>query len=213
MISRCGISVVEAPEDDAVSLDTLKAYLVIDDDRDDASLTITLNAAIGRYQEICNVRLVTQTLKATYDRFPSTDAFRSRWGTFSLVDNTVQPVQAGQIVLPTGPVQSVESIKYLDQDGDEQTWDDAEYRVDVSGMPARIVPVSLSSWPAALTTAGSVRVEFVAGFGDPADIPAQVVQSILQAAAYAWQSRGAFDPNVYDAVLRMGDTGIGVWVP
>ncbi len=50
MISRCGISVVEAPEDDAVSLDTLKAYLVIDDDRDDASLTITLNAAIGRYR-------------------------------------------------------------------------------------------------------------------------------------------------------------------
>lgn len=68
------------------------------------------------------------------------------------------------IRIPLGPVQSVESIKYIDAQGDEQTLDESEYQVDTVSQPARVMPAFDKAWPNARHEMNAVTVEFKAGY-------------------------------------------------
>lgn len=76
------------------------------------------------------------------------------------------PTRANPITLPLFPVQSITAIKYLDADGDEQTWTSSEYNADLNSEPARIQPAFDFTYPVTRThDFEGVRVEFVAGYG------------------------------------------------
>lgn len=99
--------------------------------------------------------LLTQTWKLTLDGFP-----------------------CDRITIPLPPLQSITSIKYLDSDGVQQTWNSANYRV-VNADPAYVEPVTGQSWPTTACKDASVEVQFVCGYGDkPKDIPALIRQYI-----------------------------------
>ena len=70
------------------------------------------------------------------------------------------PDDAEPIVLRS-PIIEVNSVKYLDTNGDEQTMDEDDYLVS-DADPAEIVPVS--AWPVAFGSSDSVRVEYDAGY-------------------------------------------------
>jgi uncharacterized phiE125 gp8 family phage protein len=95
--------------------------------------------------------LVTQTWELVLDGFPT-----------------------GGIVVPMPPLQSVESIKYIDTDGVEQTLDALLYSVDVDSIPGLIVPAYDETWPTTRDEVNAVRVRFVAGFGDASDVPEDI---------------------------------------
>ena len=75
----------------------------------------------------------------------------------------------GCIRVPRSPLRSVESIRYLDTDGQQQTLDTARYRIDTDSEPGRIVPAWGESWPAARALIASVTVAYTAGYGDEAE--------------------------------------------
>lgn len=85
----------------------------------------------------------------------------------------------GHIVIPVAPVQSVESIVYLDENGDEQTWDAANYRVEGLGNQSRFPRVYLrrtGSWPTIGDYANGLTINFTAG---TEDTPADWLQAVL----------------------------------
>jgi len=77
------------------------------------------------------------------------------------------PENNAAIVLPA-PIIEVESVKYLDLNGDEQTLAESSYVVSDSA-PCFITPVG--TWPVALVSGDSLRVRFDAGYTDPGDSP------------------------------------------
>lgn len=77
------------------------------------------------------------------------------------------PENNSAIVLPA-PLIEVQSIKYLDLDGVEQTLAESSYVVSDSA-PCFITPVG--AWPVALLSGDSLRVRFSAGYSDPGDSP------------------------------------------
>lgn len=77
------------------------------------------------------------------------------------------PINNSPIILPA-PLLSVESIKYLDTDNEEQTLDSDDYVVSDSA-PGIITPVS--AWPSASLAGDSLRVEFITGYSDPGASP------------------------------------------
>lgn len=96
--------------------------------------------------------LITTTLELVLDAFPAT--------------SQRNPFAALEIPLP--PLQSVVSVKYLSVDGALTTLADTEYVVDPDSEPGRIIPAYGKTWPSTLPFPGSVRVQFVAGYGAPA---------------------------------------------
>jgi uncharacterized phiE125 gp8 family phage protein len=92
------------------------------------------------------------------------------------------------------PIIEVNSVKYLDTNGTEQTLDTDDYLVS-DAEPAEIVPVS--AWPVAFGSSDSVRVEYEAGYcasGSPMvsqALPRTIRTAILMMVADMYTNREA----------------------
>lgn len=84
--------------------------------------------------------------------------------------------------LPMPPLVSVTSLKYLDSDGVEQTYDAANYIVSGVGGRGRITLKSGSTWPTVGAYPEALRIRFVAGY---VTVPEPIEQAILLDAAEA----------------------------
>lgn len=160
--------VITEPAKEPVSLNEAKTHLRVTGNDEDAHIANLIKAArIHCEREICSRAFITQTLEATYDRWPAVGIFR----------------------LPHPPLQAVTSIKYTDEDGDETTWDAANYLVDT--VYERVVKKSGVSWPTAtLQEVAGIKVRYTAGYGDSAgDVPQPIRQAILLLVADWYENR------------------------
>jgi uncharacterized phiE125 gp8 family phage protein len=118
-------------------------------DDDDEYLEALVSAATsqieGKYGFL-GIALVQQTWDLYLDEFPTCE-----------------------IKIPLPPLQSVSHVKYDDEDGIEQTIDEAEYTVDAVSEPGWIFPAT--SWPSTFEGINSVRIRFVAGWPVVNDVP------------------------------------------
>ena len=86
----------------------------------------------------------------------------------------------GLLFLEHGPVQSIDSITYLDMAGTLQTLPPADYATDLSGVRGRVQPRFGLVWPVTLPQIGAVTVNFTAGYGaTAASVPEGLVQWIM----------------------------------
>lgn len=111
---------------------------------------------------VLGVALVTQSWRLTLDAAPT-----------------------GSVVLPLGPVQSVTVVKYVDGAGVEQTYSAANYRLagDVLEL------VSGASWPATDARTAAFWVDYVAGYGGAAAVPATIKHAALMMVADLYDNR------------------------
>jgi uncharacterized phiE125 gp8 family phage protein len=111
--------------------------------------------------------------------------------------------EAGPIVLPIWPVQSVESIEHQDQDGVMQTLDPAAYMADVVTSPAAVYPARGAYWPSGVHGPGAVVVTFKAGFGDAAsDVPGTLTRAMRLLVGHFFENReGQAMPDAIDNLL------------
>lgn len=138
------------PADPLISLDDAKAHLDASDyDEVDDLLTELVEAATDYIEgpSGAGLALVDQTWRATLDTLPSTFA------------------------IPLGPVREIVSITYVDQAGETQTIDPADYHTDFDRHPAMVA--FLKPRPAVARVPGAVKVTFACGYGSPEETPAK----------------------------------------
>ena len=75
-----------------------------------------------------------------------------------------------EIRLPRGPVATVDSIKYINNDGVQQTLASIHYQTDLLSDPPRIVPAYGEVWPSTRWQMNTVEVAYTAGVTDPANV-------------------------------------------
>lgn len=176
LISAPGVYEPEEEEEEGgddpvqvVTVEELKSHLRISNDQEDDYLSGLIAAAtslidggagwLGR-------ALLTQTWKLTLDAFPC-DA----------------------ITIPLPPLQTVESITFIDENGDEQTVDEEDYAILMS-EPAKVRPAPGSSWPVTSSRSGAVEVVFTAGYGDEGSAtPAPIRQWIMMVCGSLYANR------------------------
>ena len=162
---------IAAPQSLPVHLDELKAAARIDHSEQDALLTSYLaeaTDAFDGYAGHLGRALVTQTWRLTLACWPA------------------------QIRVPLLPVQSVLQVTYLDAGEVEQVFSD--WRVIENAGWTLVEPTSGFSWPTIADRDDAVGVEFVAGYGDPGDVPQTIRGAIL-----LWAARRYDGQDVEDA--------------
>jgi len=149
-----------APSAEPVALSEAKDHLRVDASAEDSLIEGLIAAARQWVEEYTRRALITQTLEASLDRFPHSEA---------------EP-----ILLPKAPLQSVGSISYLDLSGTSQTWAASNYQVDKVSEPARILPVEAEDYPSEQDdTLNTVTITFDAGYGDAgSDVPDAIRHAI-----------------------------------
>lgn len=131
---------------EAVSLAAAKQAQRIESTEEDAVLAGFLRAAVRKVETATSKNLTQQIETQVLNGFPATRGSEA-------------------IRLWKGPVSDIVSVKYDDGDGVEQTL--SSFRL-VEGKNAKLLPAYGESWPVTGPGAGSVRIQYVAGF-DPAD--------------------------------------------
>ena len=155
---------ISAPSIEPVSLLEAKNHLRVDFDftDDDTLISSLITAARERAEMLTRRAFITQQWSLTLDAFPGPTMMGVPFGrSFSVPSHAV--------VINKSPVQSIQSIQYLDMSGNQQTLATNIWVADIQGEPARITPVFGAIWPPTLPQIASVVIKFTAGFGDTPD--------------------------------------------
>jgi len=149
------LNLITPPVKEPLTLLQTKNHLKImpDDAIPDDEIELNILVAREKVENEISRALITQTWEVCFNTFP--------WSSNRAI----------AIELP--PLQSVTSIKYIDTDGVQQTWDSSLYQVNTKSTPGCILPVDGEIYPETDFVINAVVIEFVAGYGDEAsDVPA-----------------------------------------
>ena len=186
-----GIKVTTEPTAEPLSLQEVKEYLRVDDATDERVVQPLIIAARQFAEEHMNRALMQQTFTLMLD---------------AVIDQD-QPLYEGMrtapdlnyyknyIVLPKSPVQSVTSVKTVDDRDTATTMASTKYYVDTQREPARIVLRTGETFPTALRVANAIEVIYVAGYTSAFTIPEPIRLGMLQHIAYMYEHRG----DMYEA--------------
>lgn len=190
------LSIVTQPDEEPVSLVEIKAQCRIDISDEDALLTGYGIAARRQAEKHLRRAFVTTQYKYCLDFFPGTGSGHPFWNA---------PYNSDIIWLPVADVISVDSIKYLDNAGVEQTLDVSLYTA-LLGAPGKVVPAYGKSWPNHRAFYDSVQVTFTAGYGAAVDVPADIKVAICHIADHWYRNRSSVEPGSFQEVPQSGFT-------
>jgi uncharacterized phiE125 gp8 family phage protein len=174
----------------AVTLADAKAQLRIDADDTalDSQLAIWIAGITAEAEHVTSRAFVNRPMRVTLDAF------------------------SGAIQLST-PTYSVESVKFVDANGQQHTLDPNDYDPDLVTEPGYVVPAPGRAWPATAARMNVVTVDYTAGYGpDATTVPAAARLYILARLAEQW------DPVVkeFKQTARSSFVGRlldGLWAP
>jgi uncharacterized phiE125 gp8 family phage protein len=181
------LKLVTAPGAEPLALSEVAPFLRVTGTDDDPVIFSLITAAwqhldgrdgwLGR-------ALVTQEWDLVLDEFPRGTGWVS-----SGAWNSSGVFGPCPIEVPLPPLQSVTHIKYIDNDGVEQTWAAAKYIVDTKSEPGRITPAFDESYPSTRRVMNAVTVRFVAGYGGPAAVPGPIKLAMSALVAHWFENR------------------------
>lgn len=169
------LRLVTAPIGEPVTLSDVEGQCRIGSLADEsATIGLFIQAVREKAETITRRQLLTAQWELTLDGFPGYDR---------------EPIE-----LPLPPLQTVDSIAYLDVNGEEQTLAPNAYRtvIDVTpkGQPGRVRPIFGQKWPVTLDDTETVKIKFTAGYGTKSeDVPASIRQWILMNVANLYENR------------------------
>ncbi|MDP2335926.1 MAG: phage head-tail connector protein [Bacteroidota bacterium] len=157
------------PVSEQVPLETLKEHLrlPLSYTAEDGMLNIYLNAAAKVAEDRTNRQLLESTWTFKCDRFPE------------------------KFVINKTPLIAVDSIKYTDGTGLEQTLNASQYIVNAQAEPFEITPAYGLSWPTTRLQANAVAVTFRAGYISAEEIPSNIIAGMLLIVDDLFKNRGS----------------------
>lgn len=162
-----------------ISVLELRDHVRQDVANDDVLLTAYLRAAVTTAETICGRSLVAQRWKLVLDSFPGGA------GLTGVAYGKVAGLPRHAILLERGPVLAVQSIKYLDYSGVQQTLSPTVYTADLSSLLGRVTPRFGQIWPPALPQIGSVEITYDGG--DCALVTADVTADTITIVGGIWK--------------------------
>ena len=163
---------IESP----VSLDEAKIHLRVVTTTEDAYITALCLAATVWAEKFQSRTFVSRSRTMVLDKFPT----------------VIRPKYP--------PLISVESIVYVDLDGDSQTLAPANYRVDAENEPGRITVAYDLSWPDTRAVTNAVTIAYEAGYGTSARVPDDVKHAIKLLVGHLYEHREAASEITLDIV-------------
>lgn len=190
-----GLKLIKPPEGAALTLEEAKRHLRVERDDENDDIDRLIAVASERAEDFLNRKLMTQTWMISWDR-----------GEYLWVDSR------GVVKLPFPPLQAVDSIKYTDAAGVEQTIDPAYYQVDIVSEPGRIAPaagmVGIWPWlmPSLLPIApalSAIRVQFKCGYSENNPMPLKIKQAMLLMLGHFYENREAVLAGLRAAAIEI----------
>lgn len=148
-----------APVELPLTLADARAHLRVLDTSEDAQVTAWIGTATEQMDGkdgLLGRALVTQSWELLLDRFPC----------------------GSEIRIPLPPLQSVQSVTYVDTAGVTQTLPTSVYAVDAASAPGVVSLKYAQVWPATRDERNAVTIAFTCGYGAAASVPERLKSAI-----------------------------------
>lgn len=198
---RAGLLIVTPPATEPISTADAKAFLRVDHADEDTLIDALVTTARRFVENYTGRALITQTWAQWLDRFPDHGKHTQWWdGTREGPVSMLNPPDARRLSLFRAPVVSLTSIKTYAPDDTEATFDAASYILDDSQEIPQVVLRDGYTWPVNLRVAKAIKIEFVAGYGDADDVPADMILAMKQLVAHWYENREAASENAMSEI-------------
>jgi uncharacterized phiE125 gp8 family phage protein len=168
------------------------------DSYEDPTFKFILHTATEAVIAYTGRALLEQTFTIQFEGYPGT-------GTETLGLDRLYLVPNKWIELPYPPLISVQSVKIVDQNGDEDVIPSTDYRLDLINEPGRLN--FKGYWPN-MGTDDFLTIAYTAGYGDnPNDVPFGIRHGILMTAAYLYEHRGDCESGAA-ALMQSGASSV-----
>lgn len=162
-----GLVLVSGPAAEPLSLDDVKTHLRVDGTSEDALLQSLILTSRLHIEAALGLALVTQGWRLVLDCWPAD----------------------GIVKLPVAPVQAIDEVRVATAEGTLSIVDAADYMLDTSGRPARLI-AKAGVWPRPGRKFAGIEIDLTAGFGPAAsDVPEPVRQALLLLVAHWYEHR------------------------
>lgn len=162
------ITQITDPLVEPVTLTEAKTLLRIEAADEDALLASLIATARITIENSTGRALLTRELEAVLDRWPN----------------------GRRITLPMPPLQTVQSVTLPSPDGDQTVWDQNLYQVEATGPAPYLALKPGVAWPSAPHANASIRIRYVAGYGNAAtDVPPPLAHAVLLLVAHWYENR------------------------
>lgn len=184
-----GLKVIEAPASEPIDIGVARGHLNLASGEHDRLITdVYIPAARQRAEAATGRHLIHTKLRLTLARFPR-----------------------GAVVLPRGPLASVESVTFYDSEGTQQELVEGDdFRVLADREPGELEPVA-GYWPTVESgRRDAVAVEFTVGYGETAaNVPAALISGVLIVLGHLFQNRQEVVTGV--TVARVPDAAAAIF--
>ncbi len=195
-------SIVTEPESEPLAPGEVQQHLLTEGCScagEEAQKNALITVARQHVEQYTQRVLLETVMRLSLDQYP----LGNRWGSCGDIEwyRGSSSLNRDRIIyLTRGPIQSVESITYVDTNGATQTLATSKYQTDLISTPSRIAEAYNESWPDTRTEAlNAVVVNFTAGYADAASVPAPFKHAMLLLVGHYWQNReAAIAGQLYD---------------
>jgi uncharacterized phiE125 gp8 family phage protein len=169
------------------------ADLLVLDNYTDPLLRILLHSATNAAIAFTGRAFLNQAFTIQWDGYPGV-------GTVTGGLDPLRRVPAQWIELPYPPLVSIQSVKFIDTDGEEEVIELSELAVDTINEPGRF---RFKGGTPLLSHDVRLLVQYTSGYGeDPEAVPFGIRHAILQTAGYMYEHRGECDAG--SAITKSG---------
>ena len=168
------LDVITAPAEFPVTRDEMKSWLGITQTvtDHDVEIDLCLTAARDWIEKAGKLTLIKTVRRMTLDGFPDATSTNER----------------GIIEFKRSPLIAVDSIKYIDTAGVQQTLEASKYQADTRSDPGRVAPAWGESWPSTRDQLGTVELQYQCGFGTGRDDIPGTLLGLMRFIASHWFS-------------------------
>jgi uncharacterized phiE125 gp8 family phage protein len=179
------MALIEAPEEEPVSLADMKAHLRVEHAAEDALIEGLILAARQYCEGFTRRSFIEQSWRLSLDRLP----------------------EGGEIGLPRPPLVSVDAVRIYDAGGEAETVSPQLYFADTVSQPGRLIFTEFIAPPG--RAACGVEIDFTAGYGPaPEDVPEAVRQAVRLVAAHWYERRELMDSPAAGRTLPFAVAGL-----
>lgn len=184
------LELLTPPSGEPLSLADAKAFARIGSDHEDALITQLIAAARARIEAETGLALMSRSLRLT------------------LTDWPIGVLEQGGLRLPMRPAHSLVAVRLTDGETSEDVTD--RFQLE-TGLNARLEPIPFGGWVWPRSINERIDVDWVAGFGDAADVPEDLVHAMKIILAHEFENRDASDYRAQDRLKDRLDDAYAPW--
>jgi uncharacterized phiE125 gp8 family phage protein len=172
-----------------ISLEEAKLYLRVDNDDEDSIITSMITSVREKVESLLWRPLISQTWKLYFDNLNDSE------------DAAILAQQNAIISINKCPIQAIDSIQYVDSNGETQTWSSGNYQVDLISEPCRVRLIAMP--PMKADTMNALWFNFTAGYSDNDNIPKKILQAMYMLLGHYYEHRETVIVGVNSSELPM----------